>query len=397
MSEVVPKRDLALRVDPRADLPIYAQLRQQLTWRLVRGDLRPGDRLPTIRDLAGQLGVHMHTVRQAYHSLEDDGLLETRPSRGTRVKAFELDKLVTAESATPSHTIGVLIPNIHSFYDPLISGLEEVARKSGYMIIVCITRDDADLTRQSTRQLVAKRVDGIIAASPVAGEIRRQLSRSVQGPPLVFVDSPQVRTNAVLFDLENAGFVVARHFIEHGHTRIAFVTASLAWPNFRDTFNGFVRGLAVSSLEPDHELVVETPSFSLEEGYRAGLRLLELQTPPKAVFVSGDLMAGGVVRALEDNGLLVPQDVAIISKDDIELAALMDPQLTTVKLPAYRMGVEAMNMLVALMAGQGSRKKRVVLASELVVRASCGCPLPGSRTAPTSERAASGSNPPLSP
>lgn len=370
---MTPSPQLPLHIDPQANLPLFAQLRQQITWLIASGNLTPGDRLPTIRDMADQLGVHMHTVRQAYHRLEEDGLVETRPSRGTRVKPFELDKLVTTESASPSHTIGVLIPNIYTFYDPFISGVEEIARQSAYMIIVCITRDSAELTRQSAQQLVAKNVDGIIAASAVANVFKRQFSTSPEGPPLVYVDSPQFPTNTILLDLDNAGFLAAQHFIQHGHRRIAFITAPLLWPNFLDTYNGYRRALAASSLDLEPDIVIETPSFSLEDGYQAGLRLLAVKKPPRAVFVSGDLMAAGVVRALKDHGKRIPQDVAVISKDNIELAALMDPQLTTVNLPSYQMGVEAMNMLVRLITGKRLEKNRIVLPSELIIRRSCGC------------------------
>lgn len=364
---------LPLHIDPQSNLPIFAQLRQQVTWLIASGKLKPGDRLPTIRVLAEQIGVHMHTVRQAYHSLEDDGLVETRPSRGTRVKPFELDKFVTTESAFPSHTIGVLIPNVYTFYDPFISGVEEVARRSGYLIIVSITRDSAELTRQSAQQLIAKKVDGIIAASPVADTFKRQLPISRDGPPIVYADAPQFPTHSVLFDLENAGFLAARHLIEHGHKRIAFITAPLTWPNFLDTYKGYQSALAASHLTIEPDAVIETPAFSLENGYQAGLRLLSLNKPPKAVFASGDLMAAGAIRALKENGKRIPQDFAVISKDNIELAALMDPALTTVNLPSYQMGVEAINMLMRLISKKRLEKKRVVLESELIVRKSCGC------------------------
>ena len=362
---------LRLHIDPHSSLPIFAQLRQQITWLIASGELNPNDRLPTIRELAGQLGVHMHTIRQAYHSLEDDGLVETRPSRGTRVKPFDLNKLVTMESASPSHTIGVLIPNIHSFYDPFISGVEELARRSGYMAIVCITRDSAELTLQSVQQLVAKRVDGIVAASPVADVFERQLPSD--GPPIVYVDSPQFPTHTILLDLEKAGFLATDHLIGHSHRKIAMITAPLAWPNFYDAYKGYQRALNASNLDLQPALVIETPAYSLENGYQAALRLLELDDPPKAVFVSGDLMAAGVIRALKENGKRVPDDFAIVSKDNIDLAALMDPPLTTVALPTYQMGVEAMNMLTRLISKKRLEKKRVLLDGELIVRRSCGC------------------------
>ncbi len=362
---------LRLHIDPQSNLPIFAQLRQQIAWLIASGTLKPNDRLPTIRELAEQLGVHMHTVRQAYHSLEADGLVETRPSRGTRVTPFDASRLAVGASASPSHTIGVLIPNIFSFYDPFINGIEEVARRAGYMIIVCFTRDSEELTIQSAQQLAAKNVDGMIAASPVAGVFEKQFpSKSL---PIVYVDAPQFQQHSILLDLEKAGFLAARHLIEHGHRRIGMISAPLSWPNFQDAHKGYQRALAES--QPTHEpsLVIETPTFSLESGYQAALQMLALENPPSAVFVSGDLMAAGAIRALKERGKRIPEDIAIVSKDNIELAALMDPPLTTVNLPSYQMGVEAMNMLTRLISKKRLEKKRVTLESELIVRKSCGC------------------------
>jgi DNA-binding LacI/PurR family transcriptional regulator len=371
---------LSLHIDPQSNLPIFAQLRQQITWLIASGKFKPGDRLPTIRDLAEQLGIHMHTARQAYHALEADGLVETRPSRGTRVKPYNGKKNDLAESALPSHTIGVLIPNIFSFYDPFLSGVEEVARRMGYMIIVCITRDNEELTLQSIRQLTAKKVDGIVSASTMSAFIEPP-ALLAGGPPFVFADSPQFGANSILFDLENAGYLGTQHLIEHGHKRIAFITAPLTWLNFNDTYMGYQRALAASSLDPSTSLrtslepdsVIQTPSYSLEDGYQAGLRLLESKNPPRAVFVSGDLMAVGVIRALRDNGKRIPQDFAVVSKDNIDIAGAVDPALTTVNLPSYQMGVEAINMLMRLISKKRLEKKRVTLASELIVRRSCGC------------------------
>jgi len=369
---MAPSSHLPLHIDPQASLPIHAQLRQQITWLIASGKLKPGDRLPTIRAVADQLGINMHTIRQTYHSLEDDGLVETRPSRGTRVKSFDLNKLFTTESTLPSHTIGVLIPNMYSFYDPFLNGVEEIARHSGYMIIICFTRDNEELTRQTAQQLVAKNVDGIVAASPVAGVFESQSARS-NGPPIVYVDAPQFPTHTVLLDLENAGFLATDHLIKHSHRRIGLITATLKWPNFYDSYKGYARALRASNLDLDPDLVIETPAYSLESGYQAALRLLELKMPPKAVFISGDLMAAGVIRALKENGKRIPEDFAIVSKDNIELSALMDPALTTVTLPAYQMGVEAMNMLTRLISGKKLDKKRIVLGTDLVIRKSCGC------------------------
>jgi len=370
---VSPTPRLPIHIDTQSNLPYFAQLRQQITWLIASGELAADDPLPPMRELAEQLGIHMHTVRQAYHSLEGDGLVETRRGRGTHVKPFELDTLVTAESSTPSHMIGVLVPNNHSFYGPFISSLEETARCAGYMIIICIMRERGDLTCQFFQQLIAKRVDGIIAVSLNGDDLKLRFPTAPDSPPIVYVDSPHFPQPAVLLDLEQAGFLAGQHLIDHGYRRLAFITPPLAWPNFLDTYKGFQRALVQSSAGIGPDLLIEMPAYSLADGYSAGQRLLAHAEPPTGVFVSGDLMAVGVIQALKEAGKRIPDDVAVVSKDDVELAALIDPPLTTVRLPSQQMGTEAMEMILRLLSHQRSKRRRVVIESELIIRKSCGC------------------------
>ncbi|MCI0549523.1 MAG: substrate-binding domain-containing protein [Anaerolineae bacterium] len=363
---------LRLHINPQSNLPIFAQLRQQITWLIASGELKPGDSLPSIRELGGQLGIHWHTVRQTYLALEEDGLVETRRKRGTRILPFDLNKLAPQASILPSQTIGVLIPSTDPFYDPLLNGLEETARRASFMLMICFTHDNEALTRQLAQQLLAKNVDGLVAVSPIADVLQRNTAKK-EMPPVVYVDAPQFSENTILLDLEGSGYIATTHLLEHGHKRIGYITAPLHWPNFLECFNGYKRALDTVGLELDPRLVIETAAFTLESGYQALSRLLELKKTPKAVFVAGDLLALGVIRALKDSGKRIPEDMAVVSKDNIELAALIEPPLTTVTSPTYQMGVEAMNMLSQLIAGKKLKKKKIILPTELVVRKSCGC------------------------
>lgn len=363
---------LRLHINPESNLPIFAQLRQQITWLVASGELKPGDSLPSIRELGSQIGIHWHTVRQAYLALEADGLVETRRKRGTRILPFDINKLGPQTKIHPSQTIGVLLPSTDPFYDPFLDGLEETARRASFMLMICFTRDDELLTRQLAQQLLAKNVDGMIAVSPIADVLYGNIP-STQLPPVVYVDAPQFSENTILLDLEGSGFKATTHLIEHGHKRIGLITAPLRWPNFLECFNGYKRAMNTAGLEMEPSLIIETPAFQLEGGYQSGLRMLELENLPTAIFVAGDLLSVGVIRAIKDRGKRIPEDIAIASKDNIELAALIEPPFTTVTSPTYQMGVEAMNMLSQLITGKKLKKKKLVLATVLVIRKSCGC------------------------
>ncbi len=109
----------ALQLNPDSDIPLIAQLAQQITWLIASGELREGDQLPPMRELAEQLGVHMHTVRQAYQRLEANNLVSIRTRRGTEVLAYDPEALAGVSTDRTSRLIGVILPNPVSFYLPM--------------------------------------------------------------------------------------------------------------------------------------------------------------------------------------------------------------------------------------------------------------------------------------
>lgn len=132
---------------------------------------------------------------------------------------------------------------------------------------------------------------------------------------------------------------------------------------------GYRRALAEFGVHP---LVSEVQAFAVEAGRRGMARLLEASGPPSAVFATGEVLALGVVQEARARGLHVPRDLAIIGYTDSPAATLVDPPLTMVSLPAREAGVQAMRTLQALIAGNKPSPQRIVLDTELIVRASCG-------------------------
>jgi LacI family transcriptional regulator len=360
---------LGLRIDPQASLPVYAQLRQQLTWLMASGKLEPGTRLPTIRELGRQLKINLHTVRQAYHVLEEDGLLETKPGRGTRVLPIVLRQLISHSTRLPSHTVGVLLPTMTPFYSNFLQGLEEAAKRLDYLLIVCFALGGLQDARKLAQQLVSQNVDGLIAVA-TSGEVFPGL---LPGFPVVCVDSPAVRTNSILLNLSGAGYHAARHLIWHGHKKIGLITASLEYDNSREAARGYRRALREKGLPLEQKWIIEVPAYLREFGYEAGQRLAQMAKPPTAVFASGDILALGAMQALREAGWRIPKDIAIVSKDNIEFAALSEPPLTSVSFPIYEAGSESMNMLHGIITDGAVRKKQLLPEARLVVRRSCGC------------------------
>lgn len=364
-----------VRVDPRAAATLAEQLREQLTWLISSGDLQPGDELPAARGLAAQLGVNFHTIRGAYRRLEADGLVESRPGRRTRVARFDPRRLWPPESAARTRVVGVVLPTLSNpFYGELLEGAEEAARRSGSLLIVATTHDDQALALRSVAQLAAKGVDGVVVVSHDISAFLGPGGEPAAGRrlPLVVADRPGMGGDTVEFDLEAAGYLAARHLVEHGHLLIGLISLDVPASNVVPREAGVRRALAEAGLALEEGLVVRADAFDPDAGAAAAARLLGRAHPPAAIVAIADLLAIGAIGEIRRAGLRVPEDVAVVGMDDIPLARALDPALTTVALPARAMGAEALATLERTWSGINESPRRIVLDVGLVARASCG-------------------------
>ncbi|WP_374969698.1 substrate-binding domain-containing protein [Terrabacter sp. BE26] len=349
-----------------------------------RGELEPGAQLPSVRALADRLGTNVNTVRAAYARLQTDGLVQTRHGVGTVVLPASADRLAHGAPRLVSNTIAVLIAALDPFYLSLLRGVEDVAAERGTLVLLADTQDSPALATATIRRLVARGVDGIIAVSAggVEDETGRDRSRRRSPmPPIVYVDQPDRKGFSVVLNGDRAGYLATRHLVEHGHERIGLVTAPLSWPNVSEIHRGYLRALSEAG---GHPLVAEMEEFTLEAGRKGIARLLDGPAPCSAVFATGDELTLGVVQEARGRGLEVPGELAVIGYPDLPAAALVDPPLTMISVPAHDVGVAAMRTLQALIAGTRPSPQRVVFDTELIVRASCGGhpsprPAPGRR------------------
>jgi LacI family transcriptional regulator len=180
-------------------------------------------------------------------------------------------------------------------------------------------------------------------------------------------------------DDEGGGYLGVRHLLALGHRTIAYIGGhgahgTLAWRGAR-------RALAEAGQVIRAEFVADA-EWSVDAGFRAMTTMLEraatpflpLPPHPTAVFCGADILAYGAIHALREHDLRVPEDVAVVAMDDIEMSAHFNPPLTTVRVPILEMGATAVRMLLGLLAGTWDSPQHIVLPNELVVRASCGAP-----------------------
>ena len=367
-----------ISVNPQRGVTLAHQVKQQITWLIVSGMIQPGVRLPSIRRLAEHLSINLHTVRNAYSLLESEGLVETRQGWGTKALAPDPLRIARMSATIRSHTIGVIVPSlINPVYHDLLRGIQEIADNDQSMIFVCNTQEETSQAWRYLNQLLSKQVDGIIVASQnieqfIPEESTPPASKSI-GVPLVSVDCPDSSSYSVSMDLEAVGYQATKHLIQHGYQRVGLITFGFEKAKYRLEDHGYRRAFQEAGIQIDPDLIEMVQGFDPADGKQAANRLLKLPQLPSAIFAITDQMAMGAMQAIKAAGLRIPQDIALIGFNDIPVAAMLDPPLTSISMPGYRMGIEAMKLLTSLILGKKPKRRKLILPTALVIRQSCGC------------------------
>lgn len=317
--------------------------------------------------------------------------------------ARELDYTPSAAARTlvmqRSQVIGVLLttgeghPDLsHPFFQEVLVGLKRKLGAGGYDLLLFATENPGNgFTEYSyVRRARHHRVDGLVVmgVDPSDAEIQK-LARS--RIPFVAVDVELVgrRSGYVISDNLGGARLAVRHLRDRGHERIAIVTGMLSTRPGADRLIGYREELEAQGL-PYRDDYVQEGDFYFKSGYQGMQALLDLAEPPTAVFAAGDLMAAGALRAIEERGLAVPDDVALVGFDDIQLAAVLQPSLTTIRQDKTGLGAAAGDALLRMLDEADTAPPITTLPVELIVRESSGAERPGGRTQRSRDREVSG-------
>jgi LacI family transcriptional regulator len=341
------------------------------------------DQNPTIYEVAERADVSIATVSRA---LQGKGNL--RPETRDRVlrAADELGYVPSAtarELATKrSYVLGLAFPDLDDpgvedghetllYSDEVIRGMERAARAAGYAVLIAATHRTSD---PGFVVSLATRTDGMVVLSrTIPAEQLEQLSRRV---PVVLLAGPRDPDRLDHVSVANAqgSAAVTEHVVRtHGHQDVAFVGGPADSPDAAARFEGHRWALGAAGMAVPEEPAA-AGDFTEASGARAVERLLaRSDTPPRALVCANDQMAVGAMAALARAGLSVPGEVAVTGFDDIQLSRIVTPGLTTVHQPMRRLGACAVELLLRRIDDPDAGPDAVVLATQLVVRASCGC------------------------
>ena len=332
-----------------------------------------------IREIAEQLGVSSATVSRALNDRPGvsaelrDKILEAASQEGYAPNAYGRG-LATSISQAVGFVVNKASRTFWEdpFYPLIMAGAEEFLSDHGYHILVTTLDDQTTRPEQLGLLGGGSLVDGLILAGPfIPASFITRLAGS--GIPFVLVDNSlsQRPVNCVLSDDEGGEYEATRHLIEHGHQRIVFLSGPAEWASSRERGRGYRRAMEESDLEPR---VLQGKETTLESGAALMRQVLDEWGDLTAVCAVNDSVAIGAMRAAGEMGRSTPRDLAVMGFDDINLAAIHQPSLSTMRVFKQRMGYLAADCLLANITDHSLPPSKTLVATELVRRESCGCP-----------------------
>ncbi|MFD1990804.1 LacI family DNA-binding transcriptional regulator [Paenibacillus nicotianae] len=328
----------------------------------------------TIKDVAALAGVAVSTASYALNGIG-------RVSPKTRDKVivaakqlnYQKNGIASDLKRSKTNTIALLLSDLSGpYYSRLIKGVQEVSLNNGYDLIACSSIGGESST--AVKFIKEKRVDGAIILAHNIPD-RTILESAREGFPIVMLDR-RLEHESVCYveaDNEKGGILATEHLIEAGHRKIAYVSGPASSKHNKDRYNGFVQAMNKHGLtiEPRWNLI---GNFTEEGGYRAVKLMIAQGEIPEAVFFANDEMALGGITALNEAGIVVPDDISVIGFDDIVQARFLTPSLTTVRQPDYEVGALAVHLIFQILKGE-TVSPQYKLDTELVSRGTVRSPL----------------------
>lgn len=329
-----------------------------------------------MRDIARDLGVSVITISKVLRNHPDVGD-ETRERVLARVKELDYRPNLAARSLVTGRTylVGLVVPDLlHPFFAEIAKSLSEALRTGGYYLIVSSSDEDPDLEEQEIDQLLARRLDTLIIAS-CRSTVDLFFRIEKQKTPYVLIDRtlPGLSANFVGVDDEAVGMLATKHLIDVGCKRIAHIRGPETSPGIR-RMEGYKRTLTQSGFKVLDEYIITEPKGDVEtrqRGAEAMRQLLGLKPRPDGVFCFNDPLAMGAMNYALDQGIRIPEDIAVIGCGNLHYDDALSVPLSSINQHSRRIGQEAARIALTILNSKIPPKpESVILQPELVARKS---------------------------
>lgn len=329
----------------------------------------------TIKDVAKEANVSIATVSLVINN-------NARISQDTRKKVLRAIKKLNYHPSRSARglvsrktgNIGFVLTEEHflrtePFYTKIFLGTEFEARTKDYYVLLATVNSSYSEGDFLPRFIVEKNFDGIV----IAGKVPDSLIESIleYKKPTVFVDfSPNNGDYPiVLTDNIKGGQLATEHLIAYGHKKIAFIGGEISHPSISDRLQGYKLALQKAKIDIDESLIVTNDNYlSRQNGCSSAELLIDRRKDVTAIFAANDATAIGIMQCLKNKGIEVPDGISVIGFDDVEADLLIDPPLTTMRVPKLNMGIEAVQLMLQIINSKNVKAKKVLVPVELIVR-----------------------------
>ncbi|HAX98413.1 MAG TPA: hypothetical protein DCY12_05890 [Candidatus Atribacteria bacterium] len=328
-----------------------------------------------IKDVAKIAGVSAQTVSNYFHRRNVvSPKTQLRIQKAIKKLNYTPNIFARGLRGTKTRTIGVAIPEIaNPFYSVILDGLEKVATRKGYTLVVsCNSYNKNKLQRDL--DILSNHVDGIIVCTFTVDDqkIRDYLAKGI---PIVAIDIKVENGLIPSVEIDNYQTVYdsVQYLIDRGHRNIYFFSEPLLLPMFHDRLNGYLDCLKNNKITTESDKIIIEEGLKVQKtevSYHTMSRLIHSMVYPAAVFATSDLMAIGATKALIEKNVTVPEKVSLIGLDNIFLSEYSSPPLTTVDYPKREMGYRGMKMLIGYINGKQVNEKRIILKTKIIERKS---------------------------
>ena len=331
-----------------------------------------------LKDIAERTGVSVMTVSKALRDGPDvSDATRERIKLAAQQMGYVPDSTAQGLRNRATRTFGLVIPSTNKpVFARSVFAIEDRAQELGYDVLLAHTHNLPEREEACIRRLLSRRVEGLFI-SPVyrlQSEARIYQELLARRTPVVLLGAPATFCNAfvsVQGEEHVASQRVTQHLLDLGHKRVVFLAGPAPAPWAQARFEGYRRGLRAVDLDVDDNLVFQAGS-TIEDGTKAALQLINEKCPATAVQAVNDLVAIGCASTLLQQGIRIPQDVSITGFDNVLTAEYFRVPLTTVREPKLRLGNAAMDAMLQILRGERVEPKR--LPAELIVRASTAPP-----------------------
>lgn len=328
--------------------------------------------MPTLFDVAKLANVSKSTVSRV---VSNTGSVK-KETRERILAAMEQlnyhpNYFAQAMKTNRSQSIAILVPDYgNPFFADIIKSVEQITNPKGFLTFVCETGEDGSREYRMIREVFERRIEGIIfwSYNKIAEniELLKQIDQKV---PVIFMDPmmQEVANSLVTADGFQGTYNAVAYLARSGRKRIAYIKGPDKYMVTHERYQGYLQALDDFDLQKKSQFIYRG-DFHIQSGFKAAEYFSNLTIPPDAVISATDYMAIGAVHYFNQNNLSIPDDIAIIGFDNISLATLIQPQLSTIALPICELGKQAACVLLERIASPTVKSRQLMLDCELIIR-----------------------------